>query len=305
MFANGVQWALVGNLLITLFLMQFPQYQGRGLFEKLSIEAEADRFAGLWGNANHAGLVSLLILVLSHWATRWVAVVGRFSGLLIIYLTASRTAFLISGSLFLVHFLFFSTMRERMKVVAVGAVLGLMGFLYIGIAGGGKTLENLGKNPVLSRVLDISESNTRAQGQQSRLDLLKRWMPKVAAEPWYGYGLYSMGGSESKEIGFRPGFPDQGTHNLYVGILVDVGWVGLLTFLGTIGYQLWKVAHLRLTSGDRRMVFSLAFIVFVFAFANHNMVTDYPGWIAFPLLFHIPAILALPESRVPAGAASR
>lgn len=295
MLADGAQAALLMNLGVTLFLLWFPSYQGQGVFAKLSIEADSDRFAGMWGNANHAGLICLIILALSRWSTPWVAVVGRISGLLIIYLTASRTAFLITGSLLLAYLAFFATGKERLKALAVTGVLAVGLFAYISLVGERDFMTRLAENPVIARVTDLSESRTKARHQESRLDLLLRWVPKVASGPWYGYGLYSMGGSESKEIGFRPGFPDQGTHNLYMGILVDVGWVGLVTFLGLVGRQIWRILQLRLEPVDKRAILALAFIVLVFGFANHNMLTDYPGWIAYPLLFHLPSLLSRTE----------
>ncbi|MBI3132375.1 MAG: O-antigen ligase family protein [Acidobacteria bacterium] len=299
MFANGIQWALVGNLAVTLFLLKFPSYQGQGVFAKLSIEADSDRFAGLWGNANHAGLVSLLVLSLSRWATRWVALVGRISGLLIIYLTVSRTAFIISGCLLLAYLAYFAEGKERLRAALVGVCIVAVAGVYVGVVGERVARTSVTESPVVARVMDLSESRTRQKGQDSRLDLLLRWVPKVVSGPWYGYGLYSMGGQESKEIGFRPGFPRQGTHNIYMGILVDVGWVGLVTFLGIIGLQLRKIFRLRMPNEDRRSILALAFIICVFGFANHNLVTDYPGWIAFPLLFHLPSLLAIRSGDAP------
>lgn len=92
MFANAVQLMLVLNLAVTLLLMNRPGYQEMPMFAQLNVDVESDRFAGLWGNANVAGLVSLMALGLSPWASPALARVGRACGLAIIYLTASRTA---------------------------------------------------------------------------------------------------------------------------------------------------------------------------------------------------------------------
>ena len=91
-FANAVQLMLVVNLAVTLLLMNRPGYQEMPMFAQLNVEVESDRFAGLWGNANVAGLVSLMALALSAWASPALARIGRACGLAIIYLTASRTA---------------------------------------------------------------------------------------------------------------------------------------------------------------------------------------------------------------------
>jgi len=299
-FANAAQWVLVVNLAITIILMVSPQYQSLPIFSRMDLDFESDRFAGLWGNANHAGLVALLILVMSHWATRWVAWLGRISGCLIVYLTASRTAVIISTALILLYTVFGATWKTRIKIFLAAALVVICAGFYLGSQKTG-ALESIQENTTVSRVMDLSESKTREKGGGSRVDVAKAWLALAAVEPWYGYGLYTMNGTELQVTGVREGFPGPGTHNLYIGILIDVGLTGLLTFLMVVGWQLVRIYKAPLEKSAHRMLFALCFITLVFALANHNMVSDFPGWIAFSLIFLLPSssVMRIPSSVVP------
>lgn len=295
LFANGAQWALLVNLLVTAWLMAHPEYQQHPFFLRLNETFSSDRFAGMWGNANEAGLAALFILVLSHWAKPWIAWVGRISGLMIIYLTESRTAFWIAMTLALLYLLFAAGKKSRYRAVMITMVLVLMGVGYLSSSKNGG-FAFIKENPSLARVFDLSESKTRQRGDASRMDLAKQWLPVVAKEPWFGYGLFSAEGDESQETRVKRGFPAQGTHNLYLALYIDAGWVGLLLFLFVIARQLFKIRQIPLDPADHRMLFALCFIVLAFSLANHTMVTDFIGWMGFSLIFLLPMSPALRDS---------
>ena len=296
-FANAVQWVLVLNLAVTVLLMARPEYQGLPLFARMNVDLESNRFAGLWGNANQAGLVSLVILVLSRWASPWQARIGQVCGLAIIYLTESRTATWISVTLAVLYVLFAASRRVRLNLLA--AILVLAAVALFALRSSGTSLEAVvANNPTLSRVLDVSESRTEQAGGGSRLTVVKDWLRLVPSEPWYGYGLYTMYGGESSESVPRPGFPVVGPHNLYLGILLDVGFGGLLSFLAVIGFQLRRIRRLPLVPAARHVLFAFCLIILVFSNFNHDMLTDYAGWIAYSLLFLLPASEALAADRI-------
>jgi O-antigen ligase len=295
-FANAVQWVLVLNLAVTLLLMTRPEYQQMPIFAKLNVDVDADRFAGMWGNANQAGLVSLMVLVLSHWASPLQARIGQICGLSIIYLTASRTATWISVALALLYLFFGASRRFRLNALVSTLILCLGAFFALEVSG--VKLETLVKNnPTISRVLDVSESKTVEAGGGSRMKVLQDWLKLVPAEPWWGYGLYTLYGGESSESVTRPGFPVYGPHNLYLGIFLDTGIVGLLTFLGVILVQLNRIRRIPLAPSDRQVVFAFCVILLVFSNFNHDMLTDYAGWIGYSLLFLLASSPALAFDR--------
>lgn len=297
MFANALQWVLVLNLAVTVLLMARPEYQGLGLLARMNVDLEADRFAGFWGNANQAGLVALLILVLSRWASPWQGRIGQVCGLAIIYLTESRTATWISVTLAVLYVVFAA--RRRVKLNLLLAVLVLAAGGLFALKSSGASLRTVvANNPTLSRVLDVSESKNEQAAGGSRLTVVKDWLRLVPSEPWYGYGLYTLFGGESSESVPRPGFPVVGPHNLYLGILLDVGLGGLLSFLAVIGFQLRRIRRLPLVPGARHVLFAFCFIILVFSNFNHDMLTDYAGWIAYSLLFLLPASKALAADRI-------
>ena len=295
-FANAAQWVLVINLGVTVLLMVRPEYQGLSVFSSLNIDPESYRFAGMWGNANQAGLVALMVLVLSRWASPWQGRFGRLSGVAIIYLTASRTASWILVALTLAYLGFAATRKIQLNALALALVLAIGGFFALKATG--TTMDMLvTDNPTIARVLDVTESATIEAGGGSRRQVLGEWLRLVPAEPWYGYGLYTLFGGESSEAVKRPGFPTVGPHNLYLGIFLDVGAVGLVAFLGIIILQLATIRRLPLVPGARQALFAFFFVVLVFANFNHNMLTDYVGWIAFSLMFLLPASPALADQR--------
>jgi O-antigen ligase len=93
----------------------------------------------------------------------------------------------------------------------------------------------------------------------------------------------------------KRGLPTQGTHNQYLALFIDAGWVGLLLFLIVITLQLFNIWRTPLTPAVHRMMFALCFIMLAFSLANHQMVTDFTGWIGFSLIFLLPTSPALNE----------
>jgi len=156
----------------------------------------------------------------------------------------------------------------------------------------------IASDQTLARVLDVTESKTTAEGGGSRVNVLKDWLGKVPAEPWYGYGLYTFNGGEAVEVPVqRPEFPIIGPHNLYLGIFLDVGIVGLLSFLGLIVYQLNVIRRSPLVPSTRNALFAFCLILLVFSNFNHNMLSDYSGWIGYALMFMLPYSPALASFR--------
>lgn len=295
-FADAVQWVLVVNLAVAVLLMARPGYRSLALFEGLDLESGGDRFAGIWGNANLAGLVSLMVLVLSRWASRWQARIGRISGLVIIYLTASRTAAWILVALGLLYLAFAATRRVRLNVLALAVVLAVAG--WFALKSSGNDLDAmLASNPTVARVLDVQEARTEEAGGGSRREVLQDWLRMVPSEPWYGYGLYTLFGAEGDESVARPGFPAIGPHNLYLGIFLDVGGLGLAAFLAILLYQIRTIRRLPLIPSARHALFAFCLLLLVFSNFNHNMLTGYAGWMAFSLMFLLPASPALVGQR--------
>jgi hypothetical protein len=67
----------------------------------------------------------------------------------------------------------------------------------------------------------------------------------------------------------------------------------LLLFLIVIILHLVKIGRTPLTPGVHRILFALCFIMLAFSLANHQMVTDFTGWMGFSLIFLLPTSPAL------------
>jgi O-antigen ligase len=289
---------LVLNLAVTMLLINRPEYQHLPFFSRLNVDVDSDRFAGLWGNANVAGLTSLMGLALCRWASRMHARIGVVSGLLIIYFTESRTATWILVSLSLIYLVFQASRRFRLNAAWITLVLAVGTFFALN-ATGTRISSLLETNPTIARVLDVTESKNREEGRGSRMDVLKEWLQKVPPEPWYGYGLYTFNGGRVGDVPVaRPEFPEIGPHNLYLGIYMDVGILGLLSFLCLIAFQVNVIHRTPLMPSSRNMIFALCAILLIFSNFSQNMLSDYQGWIGYALIFLLPASPALASQRL-------
>jgi O-antigen ligase len=295
-FANGAQLLLLVNLAVTVLLITRPEYQQHPFFAKMGVEA-ADRFAGLWGNANAAGLTTLVVLTITRWASPRMALVGRLCGPLIIYLTESRTATWLLVAMVVFYLAFLARARVRLRALVLLLALAA-GALYTLNSTGSSLAALAESNPGLARILDVTESRTTEAGGQSRLEVLKDWLGKVPGEPWYGYGLYTFFGGESDKAVPRPGFPTVGPHNQYLAIFLDIGGLGLVSYLAILALQLAAIRRARLVPGAGHMLYALFFTLLCISNFSHNMLTDYTGWEALPLLFLLPASPALAADRL-------
>ncbi len=298
-FANAAQVGLVVNLIIMLLMANTSWFQdfliSRNLIQ-VEEQLKMNRFAGLWGNANVAAYVSLLIIILSTWSKPWLAWIGRASGVAILYMTASRTGtwilvFMLLHALFVVV----RQKRSRLPVVITATLLFCMS-ICAGSIIADSALQRV-DNPNISRVVDITESRTRDKGADSRVDVLLYWKPFLEKAPWYGYGLNAMMGGVHGESTFRSDLPPLGIHNLYLGIWLDIGVIGMITFLIVIGSQLFKSFRIASTVTNRWAVFSLSLLLPVFSLFNHNMLSSIDGIIGYILLFLLPASPAIFSGR--------
>lgn len=297
--ANYLQLGLAMNLATALLLIAHPEYQ-HIIDPQISVASQklltSQRFAGLWGNPNQAGFAVVFIMLLSKWAAPAFKWGGRLCGLGLLYFTASRQAVLL---LLLITGLFIAmkAVRNRKLTATFVLALSILGITIFGLSGSNTPLKT--DNPTINRLIDISESETKAKGEKSRGDYLMMWKPYLLNAPWYGYGLGAMCGSDTpfQVNRLRTDVPLTGIHNLYLGIWIDVGLLGLLTFLVIVGRQAFRaMKQSALAAPDRWALASLAIVVLVDSLVKHSLLFDMPGIASYALFFILPSSRALHQA---------
>lgn len=293
-----IPWVLFLNLLVSIaFWYQLPLAQV--LLERYVMNANiqefSTRYAGLWGNANIAGMNTLILLVLSAYGRGWLVRLGRAAGVGIIYLTASRSAtylFLLIGLLFLYNHLRYN---PRARLIMVGCFLAVAVVWLSGVDFRAMTPEK----SAFERVFDPLESNTETYGGATRLHIIEQWLPVLERGPWYGYGFGAMMGNSVRhtsirtDIPFRSGLPYSATHNMYLGTFIEGGFFGGISFLVLLGFGLWAALRARLAPNDQTVVWALWLVAIGFSAFAHNLHVESQGCAMYLLCFLLPRSIAL------------
>lgn len=292
--ASMTSWVLILNLLVSIALReQLPLVQVlvQGDFAHAGIQTLIDRYSGLWGNANAAGMNTLILLVLSAYGRGWLIWLGRVAGVGLIYLTASRTStyvLLLIGLLFL-----YQTLRDNRRArwlltccaVAVAAVWlsgAVVDFSAV-----------VPEKSTFARVFDPFETKTAAGGGLTRREVMDQWLATLERGPWHGYGYAAMGGGGSTATAERTDIPYMGTHNMYIGTWIDGGFFGGISFLVLLGFGLWAALRARLAPRDQNVVLALWLVAIVFSAFGHNFQANLDGQALYLLCFLLPRSIAL------------
>jgi O-antigen ligase len=298
-FANCVQFSVVANLLVWALLPWSSILST--VVMRLGALTEADwlgynRFGGMLGNANMLGYICLIATILSVLAVPWIAWIGRLSCLPILYLSASRK----STILYLVIIALYVVIiqRRNIKFWVAAVVLVCSSAMFLLVSDGLRAKSQLTtEDPFISRIIDLEEKSSRLSGETTRVDLLQNWLSVLRDEPWYGYGLQTMSGTQYVE-----GHPDivlakapypTGTHNTYLGVWIDIGPVGLLAFI------LMMLHYTRMCLSTNRepitkwILVSLLVVNLAFLFVSHNHLFSFEGKVSFALFLLLPSCAGL------------
>lgn len=301
-FAGFVQVAVLINCAVSLWLAINPTDLARlALYLDPNSTSYSLRPGGLWINPNEAAFAFLFGMLLSHWARgRWV-VAARLAALLGIFLSASRTGFLVAFLCIAVYLLYhFRTSGPMTRVLGVAMIAGLLLAVRAGWLQQSLAPLNIvvGQQTALERLTDLSESAAEQQRALTRAQLTRIGIARLLDMPWYGNGLLAFqGGASAARVGLR-----QGIHNIYLTIGGEVGWFGLLSYLLLMLLGVWRTLRARLLLGDK-LALSLFWAAYLFiGMTWHNQLTSVAGAIYAGLLFHIPYMLG--KEGLPEGAGS-
>lgn len=295
MLGNIAPLILFLNLLVSIALQQntpLADFLVQNEFAHADIQLATDRYSGLWGNANVAGMNTLILLILTVWGRGKLLWIGRVAGVWIIYLTASRTsAYLLV--LICIYFLYtsFKYIPKFRVLIAVAAFIVIL----VWIAGSLPAVNQLfPEGSTVQRLLDITESDV-ARGTR-RLDVIEEWLPYLESELWYGRGYGAMGGAGSMGVIYRTDVPYIGIHNMYLGSAVDAGVLGALSYLIMLAIGLKRAVRSHLAPIDRTATLALWGVALIFSAFAHNLQASMDGQSMYLLCFLLPKAMALFES---------
>jgi len=287
---NYTTWVLVLNLAVSLALKNNPtllSFMFDMDYSHADIQVSTDRFSGLWGNANVAGMNTLILLVFSLWGTGKIIWLGRLAGVWMIYLTASRTAtyLLIPVVCSITYYILRYVLRFRTATI-VAVLCAVIMLLLTSVP----DLSNIiPKDSMFQRVLDITESKTNLKNEDRRIDVLFKWLEVAKDAPWYGYGYGAMRGGGHMGIVYRTDILHIGSHNTYVGTYLDAGLFGTATFLAMLIVGIKRaVLAKHITPLGKYSLLALGLITIVFSALSHNMINDMDGQGLYLLFFLLP-----------------
>ncbi len=267
--AGVAQIAVLGNLVITIYELSHPEYVAQLAYRlnPLATAFNGLRPAGLWSNPNDAGVAMLFGFVLSFWAPRPLALLGRTAAIVGIFLTSSREAeypLLICVGLY-TAWSAISALRSRSPRLLRKAATAICT-----VAAAAASVPLLFQLPgaknvfmyAVARFLDFGQGLTnQSPTDPGRSALATQYLNRYLTGPWQGSGLFTFQGTDFI----------LGAHNMYIMVLGEAGPVVLLLYVATLLYALARQANFPLLPTDR-VVHSLLWVVIVLvAFVSHNL----------------------------------
>jgi O-antigen ligase len=299
--ATAAQFSVVLNVLVLFLILGVPRFQALLMVVTQRLDPfvlGVSRFGGLWGNPNMSGYICLVATILSILAVPWVAWLGRLSCLPLLWLSASRKAMVLYILIFILYLLLVQLRNLKFWVASITLVTAMIMVLVLN-DGLRRQSQAAPHNATISRLMDLSESETTQRGGQTRVDLLHHWTTLLAAEPWYGYGLKAMAGTlydeDDPEKVLTKGLFPLGTHNTYLGVLIEVGPAGFLAFLLVMLHYAWVSLVNRADPISRWVLTSFLLCNLVILLVSHNHLFSFEGKMAFTLFFLLPSSAGLRE----------
>ncbi len=260
------------------------------------IRADVFKTAGSWKNlAREKGNLRVYAQVLNQYLThrfflvRVCIVAGVFLSTLGLTLTFSRSAWIAAFTALVVY-----TVWQFFSGESKGALLRLwlLNIVCCIVVGG-----LLGAVIAPRAQLRSGEPAVAERLSYARLGL------RIAAEQFAGVGpgnqvLYAVQSGEYKAHGFLKVWHWEPVHMIYLLVLVEYGWLGLLSFVGFLGMVSWRLIRMR-PSGEVALVGSLFAAILVLGFFDHLLWDIQQGRMLFWL------VIGLVLSRLPFSSPSR
>ena len=294
-FCELAQLGLIFNAFTVFLAFRIPAVENLLLANSATSfaqQVQSSRFGGIWGNPNLAGLATLYIIAISSFARPWLAWAGRMVGLLMIYWSVSRTAAWILVSFGALSFLIgLANIKKKYISLIIGIGFAVIIILIISTQYMGDFQEGFSAS-FIDRITDITESHTEELGGITRMAVLEDWLAYIGREPWYGYGLNALAGGIGPDGMTRTDLPPIGVHNQFLGILIDTGYLGFITymllFIAMTARTFTAVARSSRDASLQWSLLALMVTVTIFSMFNHNMLNSMINMVGFVLWMYLP-----------------
>ncbi len=295
--ARAAKWLQIGalfNLAICLWEVWDPQViltlavgrdPGMNAFNVL-------RPAGLWRNPDEAAFAFIFAFLISYWARRPLAWIGRLACLVGIYLTASRTGVYVLALCGAVHFVlklrsegfFFRWLKWFSLSLAATAAAAL-------VLTESSTLQtlNVSNQWQVRRIFDFAESTGRGTNEPTRLEIAQEAMERIFERPWTGHGIFSF--QRLDTLAIDPAAVSIGAHNLFLTVWGETGIPGIITYSLVLALGICRIFHPRIAKKEASVLLLMWISYLVIGLTWHNQFTAFSGMLFAALLFHLPSVL--------------
>lgn len=295
--ARAAKWLQIGalfNLAICLWEVWDPQViltlavgrdPGTNAFNVL-------RPAGLWRNPDEAAFAFIFAFLISYWARRPLAWIGRVACLVGIYLTASRTGAYVLALCGAVHFVlklrsggFF---LRWLKWLSLGSAAAAAAALVLTESSTLQTL-NVSNQWQVRRIFDFAESTRRGANEPTRLEIAQEAMERISERPWTGYGIFSFQLLDTLAI--EPAAVSIGAHNVFLTVWGETGLPGIITYLLLLALGMHRIFHPWIAAKEASVLLLMWISYLVIGLTWHNQFTAFSGMLYAALLFHLPNVV--------------
>jgi O-antigen ligase len=295
--ARAANWFQIGALLNLAIC--FWEVWDPNVISSLALDRDPEvnafnvlRPAGLWRNPDEAAFAFIFAFLISYWARRPLAWIGRLACLVGIYLTASRTGVYILALCAAIHFAFrlrskgflFRWLKGFSLCLAATAVAAL-------VLTESSTLRTIqiSKEWEITRIFDLTEKSAY---EPTRFEIAKEGMERIWERPWTGHGIYSFDTSlENSAVAI-------GVHNVFILVWGETGIPGIVSFLMVLALGTSRSFHPQIASSEQSILLRMWISYLVIGLTWHNQFTEFSGMLYAALLYHLPSV----TQRYPAAA---
>ncbi len=253
---------LVRNILFINAFLAVADYLTAG---GLGLINEDDRYSGLISNANDAGFLFNVLIILNYYLFRQrhsrLGLIGILFAGFAVFVTFSKTA-IISAIVILIMILRKEITSGRLSTRFLLAIV-MIGVVYKGsdLLTQVDSLEaTQGKR--LIQIMEFFKGNVSNEITTNRTEILEVALDKLRHQWVFGQGIQSFSNIESLGVG---------SHNIYILILGESGIIPLILYMVFLlrMAMVTKKKQWRLPGSET--VRLLAFALFMYGFTNHNI----------------------------------
>jgi O-antigen ligase len=290
--ARAARWFQIGalfNLAICFWELWDPEVI---LTLAVGRDPEANAFnvlrpAGLWRNPDEAAFAFIFAFLISYWARRPLAWIGRLACLVGIYLTASRTGVYVLALCGAIHLAF--------RLRSQGFFFRCLKWLSLSLAATAAAALVLTESTTLRtvdvsnqwqvrRIFDLAENGDRGANEPTRLEIAREAIERIWERPWIGHGIFS----------FDPYFENSaisiGVHNVFLLVWGETGIPGIITYLLVLAEGMRRIVRPRIAKSEASILLLMWISYLLIGLTWHNQFTAFAGMLYVALLFHLPSV---------------